>query len=384
MNSSFSFLAIMWLVTGGEQLAFGTLYGKIGTGLVSIPKFGAVGAGEAYYHAAKEGRVASPGEVASGTAHGAAMGMLFATIPLLARATKVPEEKLALDKLDKELKEVVTTKRLEELIPRVNEFLDNPGVRPQIKAAVAEQLKIIDKPIDKTRVGKALKKDEHAKRIDEALENPAYAEQKKSLEVKPDVVKEGEFKGFLTREAAMRRAEKLGILKDGEIDFAKLEQLGEEPRFEETTKKMLGEKVPAEPPTATTRPKVPSKPLKAPKDVIDERLEPTVKPAEPVKGEPKPSKAPPKPADPVKPPPAPKPPGPADPSGSGTGRSSGDIVKEVVTRKFNDFMFKVVDKNRPIQNIQKSLKTISEDIDLFLQETQRPKVTSARVKEAWT
>ena len=47
------------------------------------------------------------------------------------------------------------------------------------------------------------------------------------------------------------------------------------------------------------------------------------------------------------------------------------------------FMAWLVDKNRPINEIQKKLRDVNEDIDLFLRETQRPKITAARIKRAW-
>ena len=64
-------------------------------------------------------------------------------------------------------------------------------------------------------------------------------------------------------------------------------------------------------------------------------------------------------------------------------KSNNDKAKEVLTRKFDDFMYWVVDKNRPIQSVQNKLKNIREDIDLFLRETQRPKITAAKINEYW-
>jgi len=42
-----------------------------------------------------------------------------------------------------------------------------------------------------------------------------------------------------------------------------------------------------------------------------------------------------------------------------------------------------VDKNHTIQAVQEKLDLVTEDIDLFLKETQRPKVTASRVKGFW-
>jgi hypothetical protein len=75
--------------------------------------------------------------------------------------------------------------------------------------------------------------------------------------------------------------------------------------------------------------------------------------------------------------------GKADPSGYTEGRSQLDKAKEALTTYLNEFMYLVVDKNRPINLVQKKLGKVLEDLDLFLRETQRPKITAAKVKEAW-
>ena len=49
----------------------------------------------------------------------------------------------------------------------------------------------------------------------------------------------------------------------------------------------------------------------------------------------------------------------------------------------NDFMYWVVDKNHPIQSVHNRLGSVSERLDVFLKETQRPKVTAAKVKSVW-
>lgn len=72
-----------------------------------------------------------------------------------------------------------------------------------------------------------------------------------------------------------------------------------------------------------------------------------------------------------------------DISGSSGNRNNNDRAKEALHKNFNSFMYWVVDKNRPISSIQSRLDKVTEDIDLFLRETQRPKITTNRVKEAW-
>lgn len=65
-------------------------------------------------------------------------------------------------------------------------------------------------------------------------------------------------------------------------------------------------------------------------------------------------------------------------------RVNTDRAREAIMPHVNDFIYWIVDKNRPIEVIQSRLKKTGEDIDLFLSETQRPKITAAKVKEAWT
>ena len=58
-------------------------------------------------------------------------------------------------------------------------------------------------------------------------------------------------------------------------------------------------------------------------------------------------------------------------------------MREVLVISANDAMYWVVDKNRPIATVQKYLNRKSDEMDVFLKETQRPKVTAAKVKKAW-
>jgi len=60
-----------------------------------------------------------------------------------------------------------------------------------------------------------------------------------------------------------------------------------------------------------------------------------------------------------------------------------DEARAAIERPLNDFMYWIVDKNHTIQAVQEKLDLVTEDIDLFLKETQRPKVTASRVKGFW-
>jgi hypothetical protein len=60
-----------------------------------------------------------------------------------------------------------------------------------------------------------------------------------------------------------------------------------------------------------------------------------------------------------------------------------DRAKSVFERYLNDAMYWVVDKNRPIQTVQNQLSKVTDKINVFLKETQRPKITAARIEKAW-
>jgi len=129
------------LITAGERAAFGTLYGKLGTSLASIPKFAALGAGEAVYDAAKRGEVPSMKDIAESTGHGVSMGVLFYFLPKMAASTKILAEKKAIYQLNSSLNKAVKTKDYKFLKPKLKQFLDNESIRPKVKAAIFEMVK---------------------------------------------------------------------------------------------------------------------------------------------------------------------------------------------------------------------------------------------------
>lgn len=73
----------------------------------------------------------------------------------------------------------------------------------------------------------------------------------------------------------------------------------------------------------------------------------------------------------------------SDNTGAEESRNTIDAAKEVLHKHFTGFMYWVVDKNRPIQSVQNKLDEVTEDIDLFMRETQRPKIAAAKVKDFW-
>jgi len=60
-----------------------------------------------------------------------------------------------------------------------------------------------------------------------------------------------------------------------------------------------------------------------------------------------------------------------------------EAARAIITRHFNDAMWWVVDKNRPIATVQSFLDKVTDNINVFLKETQRPKRTAARIQTMW-
>jgi hypothetical protein len=60
-----------------------------------------------------------------------------------------------------------------------------------------------------------------------------------------------------------------------------------------------------------------------------------------------------------------------------------DRAKEAINPFLREFMHWIVDKNHAIQTIQNRLSKVTEDINLFLKETGRPKRTAAWIQRVW-
>jgi len=134
----------------GEATALGTLYGKIAEGgkLMAIPKLGAAGAGEAAYQAAKQGRLPTAKELESGFANGAAFGVMFGILPLMRRIAAVPAEKKALGELIPGVNDAIRNGDNKAFGRVVDKFFKNRLVRPEVKQAVSEALKVTSKSLD--------------------------------------------------------------------------------------------------------------------------------------------------------------------------------------------------------------------------------------------
>ena len=63
--------------------------------------------------------------------------------------------------------------------------------------------------------------------------------------------------------------------------------------------------------------------------------------------------------------------------------SNNDKAKQALNKFADKAGYWILDKNLPIAKIQENLKKMTEELDLFLSETQRPKRTAAKIKQMW-
>jgi len=64
-------------------------------------------------------------------------------------------------------------------------------------------------------------------------------------------------------------------------------------------------------------------------------------------------------------------------------QSNTDRARSALGKYLREFMHYIVDKNIVIQNVQRKLKEVSADINVFVKETMRPKRTAAFVQRVW-
>ena len=154
----------------GENIAINTLFAKAGgvepealagktaeeiaaitakataKGFVSVPM---IGAANAYYEAAKEGRIASPEEVAKGAATGLVYQTFFTLIPHLRDASQDGIEKIALNGYQKEMDKAIKSRDLTQIQKVATDFLVDEKIRPEIRQAVTPMLnEALGRPIE--------------------------------------------------------------------------------------------------------------------------------------------------------------------------------------------------------------------------------------------
>jgi len=130
-------------ITGaGENIAINTLYGNAGVGFKGVGTMAALGAANAVYDAAKEGRTPSKDELINGSAQGAAYGIIFSILPHLKEATKIGVEKVALGNYEKELNTHIKNSDLPKVQETVDRLMMDETVRPEIKDALGKALEL--------------------------------------------------------------------------------------------------------------------------------------------------------------------------------------------------------------------------------------------------
>ncbi|MEA1867138.1 MAG: LPD38 domain-containing protein, partial [Thermodesulfobacteriota bacterium] len=60
-----------------------------------------------------------------------------------------------------------------------------------------------------------------------------------------------------------------------------------------------------------------------------------------------------------------------------------DVLKEALVPAFNKYSRWILDRNRPLKVVQRKLKKISDEMNVFQKETARPKVAAYEIKKAW-
>ncbi len=123
-----------------SNVAINTLYANAGTGFKGIGTMAALGAANATYDAAKEGRPPSKDELLNGSAQGAAYGVIFSILPHLSEATKIGAEKIALNGYEKELSTHIENGDLPKVQETVDKMMTDTRIRPEIQEAIGKVL----------------------------------------------------------------------------------------------------------------------------------------------------------------------------------------------------------------------------------------------------
>jgi hypothetical protein len=126
----------------GEGVAWGTVYGKAGSGVKAIPVMTSLGWGSSFYEALKENRLPTKDEQISGAAIGTAYGVAFALLPHLKKATKISPEKTALGKYEKLINEHANNGDFDKVKETVDTLMADEKIRPEVKEALGKVLEV--------------------------------------------------------------------------------------------------------------------------------------------------------------------------------------------------------------------------------------------------
>lgn len=122
----------------GENIAVNSLYASAGVGFKGIGKMAAIGGANAVYEAAKVGRPPSKDELITGTAQGAAYGIIFSMLPALKEATQIEPEKTALGKYEGQLNNRIKNGDFLKAQETVDTLMADESIRPEIKDAISK------------------------------------------------------------------------------------------------------------------------------------------------------------------------------------------------------------------------------------------------------
>jgi len=135
------------IVGAGETMAVNTLYANAGVGLKGIGKMASLGAANAFYNAAKEGRVPTAKELIDQTTQAGLLGVVFTMLPHLVEGSKIAVEKEALSKYSKKFERTMGDRTSDptKLHKLATDLLTDEAIRPEIRESLAQPfLDLID------------------------------------------------------------------------------------------------------------------------------------------------------------------------------------------------------------------------------------------------
>jgi len=133
------------LVGAGENMAVSTLYANAGIGLQGIGKMASIGAADAFYNAAKQGRIPTSQEVIDNSTQSAMLGVVFTALPYLVEGSKIESEKRALTAFSRKFERIVgmTEESVKYSTPQeihklATDLFESPDIRPEIKQSLIQ------------------------------------------------------------------------------------------------------------------------------------------------------------------------------------------------------------------------------------------------------
>lgn len=138
--------AVAGVLGAGESIAINTLFAHAGIGLKGIGNMAALGAAQAFYGAAKEGRLPTEEELTDNTTQAALLGVVFTALPHLAEGSQIRQEKAVLkaysDKFEAIMPKDVKTYSINgdpaEIHKIATDLITDERIRPEVREALLE------------------------------------------------------------------------------------------------------------------------------------------------------------------------------------------------------------------------------------------------------